>query len=55
VGHRCSSGSEPDAALGPAAGDDRAAGARAHPDPEAMRLGTLTIVWLEGTLHDDGS
>jgi hypothetical protein len=29
--------------------------ARAHPDPEAMRLGTLTIVRLEGTLHDDGS
>ena len=53
--HYRSSGSQPGAALGPAAGDDRAAGTRAHPDPEAMRLGALTIVRLECTLHDDGS
>jgi hypothetical protein len=53
--HRRSSGSEPDTALGPAAGDDRAAGPRAHPDPEAMGLGAFTVVRLKCTLHDDGS
>ncbi len=49
------SGSQPDAALGPAAGDDRPARAGPHPDPEAMSLGALTVVRLECTLHDDGS
>ena len=48
------SGSEPGAALAPASGEDGAARARAHPQPEAMRLAATTVVRLERALaHGD--
>jgi hypothetical protein len=49
---RCqaTSGSEPVATLAAAAGQDGAAGARAHAQSEAVRLAALTVVRLEGAL-----
>src|SRR3954454_6957810 len=44
------SGGELLAALAPGAGDDRPAGAGAHPQPEAVGLGTATVVRLKGAL-----
>src|SRR6185436_20876304 len=38
------------APLGAAAGDDRAAGAGAHAEPEAVALGPATVVRLVGAL-----
>src|SRR6266516_2567034 len=46
------SGREPLAPLGASAGQDRAAGTGAHPQPEAVRLGALASVGLERSLHD---
>jgi hypothetical protein len=43
------------AALGPAPRDDRAAGACAHADAEAVGFGTLTRIRLERSFHDSGS
>jgi hypothetical protein len=48
------SGRQLGATLAASAGDDRAASARAHPQPESVRLGTTTVVGLVRTLaHDD--
>src|SRR4051812_15349159 len=44
------SGGELLATLAPTAGDDRPAGAGAHPQPEAVRLGPTAVVRLEGAL-----
>ena len=46
------SGRQPSAALRPARGNDRAAGAGAHAQAEAVRLGTAAVVRLERALHD---
>src|SRR3954453_11245302 len=44
------SGGELLATLAPATGDDRATGAGAHPQPEAVGLGPAAVVRLEGAL-----
>jgi len=44
------SGREAGAALAPAGGQDRAARASPHPQPEPMGLGATTVVGLEGAL-----
>lgn len=44
------SGRQFGAALAAASGEDRAAGARAHPQPEAVGFGPTTVVRLEGPL-----
>src|SRR5919107_3106211 len=44
------SGGELLAALAAAAGEDRATGAGAHPQPEAVGLGPAAVVRLEGAL-----
>jgi hypothetical protein len=45
------SDSEPLATLAPAGGDDGAAGAGPHPQPESVRLVTAPVVGLECALH----
>ena len=47
---RVASGGEAVATLASARGQDRAAGARAHPEAEAVGLVTATVVGLEGAL-----
>ncbi len=50
------SGSEARATLASTVREDRAAGARAHPQPKAVRLVPATVVWLERALaHEGGS
>src|SRR4029453_3047672 len=46
------SGRQPVAALGASPGEDGTAGTGPHPQAEAVCLGALTIVRLEGSLHD---
>lgn len=48
-------GREAGAALAAASSEDRAARARAHANPEAVRLGAATVVRLVGALHGAGS
>src|SRR5215210_4485909 len=48
------SGGELVATLAPAAGEDRATGAGAHPQPEAVRLGPTAVVRLERALAHEG-
>mgnify|MGYP006946474011 CR=1 FL=1 len=47
---RSASGGELGAALAATGSEDRSAGAGAHPQAEAMRLGAATVVRLEGAL-----
>src|SRR3954464_3741401 len=47
------SGGELLATLAPTAGDDRPAGAGAHPHPEAVRLGPTAVVRREGALSHE--
>ena len=55
-GRRPASGRQLAAALAAAGGDDGAAGAGAHAQPEAVRLGATAVVRLEGALaHGRGS
>src|SRR4029450_6282505 len=48
------SGGELGATLGPATGEDGAAGPGAHPQPEAVGLGPATVVRLERALAHEG-
>jgi hypothetical protein len=41
--------------LGPAPGDDGASGTSPHPNAEAVRLRTFTVVRLECALHENDS
>jgi hypothetical protein len=47
---RPSSGGETSAALAAPSGEDRPAGARAHPQPEPVRLAATAVVRLKRTL-----
>ena len=49
------SGGQARAALAPARGEDRAAGASPHPQPEAVRLGAPAVVRLERALAHSGA